>query len=189
MILLIHMNYTNFTGCQPSNHYDLSRYIRKKVSCRKSEKRGKTSRQPLKKRGMERFKPILVSMASTTPQTPEEREAEARLERRLRWKIDMVILHLLALTYFLSKYPHAYDMLQVSRPRFGQCQRGRVSHDLGLTPKQYSNAASVFQVGYILLQIPGTVLVRKIGRPLLFGLAGLVVSNSTSTTFEIRTTG
>src|ERR1700722_6393369 len=66
MIFMIYMNYTNFTGCQPSNHYDLSRYIRKKVSCPKREKRGKTSRQPLKKRDMERFKPILVSMASTT---------------------------------------------------------------------------------------------------------------------------
>ncbi len=41
-------------------------------------------------------------VATNTSQTPEEREAERRLERRLLWKIDLVILPLLALTYFLS---------------------------------------------------------------------------------------
>lgn len=35
-------------------------------------------------------------------QTDEERQAEARLEQRLKWKIDLVILPLLALAYFLS---------------------------------------------------------------------------------------
>ncbi len=34
--------------------------------------------------------------------TPEESEEEARLEKRLKWKLDLVILPLLATTYFLS---------------------------------------------------------------------------------------
>jgi hypothetical protein len=45
------------------------------------------------------------------PRTPEERVAEARLERRLKWKMDMVILPLLALTYFLSSMVRIYMVM------------------------------------------------------------------------------
>jgi hypothetical protein len=37
--------------------------------------------------------------------------------------------------------------------------------ELGLSPGQYSNAASIFQVGYLVFQLPATLLVRKIGPP------------------------
>ena len=44
------------------------------------------------------------SIVDDTPQIWEERETEAKLERRLKWKIDRVILPLLALTYFFIFY-------------------------------------------------------------------------------------
>lgn len=65
-------------------------------------------------------------------QTPEEREAEARLERRLKWKIDLVILPLLALAYFLASmvsifmfttYPVCQLIVFIAGPcRLGKCQ-------------------------------------------------------------------
>lgn len=41
-----------------------------------------------------------------------------------------------------------------------------MDEELKLTAQQYSNLASIFLVGYIVLQLPGTLLVRKIGPPL-----------------------
>ena len=40
--------------------------------------------------------------ADEDPQTPEEHKVEARLEKRLKLKLDFVILSLLALAYFLA---------------------------------------------------------------------------------------
>lgn len=37
--------------------------------------------------------------------------------------------------------------------------------DLRLTAQMYSNVSSIFLVGYILFQLPGTLLLRKIGPP------------------------
>ncbi|KAK5196811.1 hypothetical protein LTR72_001804 [Exophiala xenobiotica] len=91
--------------------------------------------------------------ADDITQTPEEREAEARLERRLKWKIDLVILPMMALMYFLSSMVAG------------------MTEDLNISPKQYSNLASIFLVGYIVFQIPGTVLVRLIGPPVQFSCA------------------
>lgn len=47
-------------------------------------------------------------IAEEEPQKPEERVGEARLERCLKWKMDMVILPLLALIYFLSSMVSIY---------------------------------------------------------------------------------
>jgi fucose permease len=41
--------------------------------------------------------------------------------------------------------------------------------ELGLSAHQYSNVASIFQVGYLLFQLPATLLVRKIGAPYQVG--------------------
>lgn len=40
-----------------------------------------------------------------------------------------------------------------------------MDEELGLSPSRYSNVASIFQVGYLLFQLPATLLVRKIGPP------------------------
>ncbi|KAK7888347.1 hypothetical protein LTR67_008693 [Exophiala xenobiotica] len=127
---------------------------------------------------------------STAPtditQTPEEREAEARLERRLKWKIDLVILPMMALMYFLSS---------MARNDLGNAKVAGMTEDLNISPKQYSNLASIFLVGYIVFQIPGTVLVRMIGPPVQFSCAMMmwgvftachVVANTYGTLMGLR---
>lgn len=42
-----------------------------------------------------------------------------------------------------------------------------MDEDLDLSPKEYSNVASIFYVGYLVFQLPGVLLVRKIGPPYL----------------------
>ncbi|KEF63446.1 uncharacterized protein A1O9_01424 [Exophiala aquamarina CBS 119918] len=90
--------------------------------------------------------------------TAEERQRE----RRVKWKIDLLILPLLSTVYFLAS---------MGRSDLGNAKIAGMSKELHLTPKQYSNVASIFYVGYITLQLPGTLLVRKIGPPLQFGIA------------------
>ncbi|KAH8883690.1 MFS general substrate transporter, partial [Thozetella sp. PMI_491] len=85
-----------------------------------------------------------------------------RAERRLKWKIDLVILPLLSTIYFLS---------QMGRSDLGNAQTAGMGKDLGLSANQYSNAASMFVVGYIIFQLPGTILIRKVGANIQFGLA------------------
>lgn len=50
-----------------------------------------------------------------------------------------------------------------------------LDEDLNLTAKDYSNAANMFLIGYIVFQLPGTLLVKKIGPPLQFGGAMFMV--------------
>jgi len=77
----------------------------------KGERGEKTSRQPLKEEGYGRFKPHIGVNGNLRRLRHQRREKrKARPERRLRCKIDMVILPLLAPNYFPfinGKYPHA----------------------------------------------------------------------------------
>jgi fucose permease len=52
------------------------------------------------------------------------------------------------------------------RSDLGNAKISGMDKELNLTPKQYSNVGSIFFVGYIVLQLPATLLVRKIGPPL-----------------------
>jgi fucose permease len=52
-----------------------------------------------------------------------------------------------------------------------------MSKELKLSAKDYSNAANIFLVGYVVFQLPGTVLLKKIGPPWQFATAILMVSN------------
>lgn len=43
--------------------------------------------------------------------------------------------------------------------------------DLQLTPQQFSNVVNLFLVGYIIAQLPGTLLLRIVGPPVQLGIA------------------
>ncbi len=45
-------------------------------------------------------------------------------------------------------------------------QTAGMGKELHLSAQEYSNLASMFLVGYIIFQLPGTLLVRKVGAPL-----------------------
>ncbi|KAF7559022.1 hypothetical protein G7046_g5134 [Stylonectria norvegica] len=94
--------------------------------------------------------------------SPEDLAVSRKVERKLVWKLDLIILPLLSSIYFLA---------QMGRSDLGNAKIAGMDDDLYLTPKQYSNVASLFLVGYIVFQLPGTLLLRMIGPPLQFGLA------------------
>ena len=52
-----------------------------------------------------------------------------------------------------------------------------MSDELNLSPKDYSNAATMFLVGYVVLQLPGTLLIKKIRPPVQFAGAMMLVSS------------
>ncbi|KAF2457083.1 major facilitator superfamily domain-containing protein [Lineolata rhizophorae] len=94
--------------------------------------------------------------------SPTELAAARKIERKAKWKMDLIIIPLLSTVYFLA---------QMGRSDLGNAKIAGMDEELNLTPKNYSDTASIFLVGYIIFQLPGTLLVRKIGPPLQFGLA------------------
>jgi len=57
----------------------------------------------------------------------------------------------------------------------GNAQIARMDKRLKLSAQDYSNAANTFLFGYIVFQLLGTLLVRKIGLPNQFALAVILV--------------
>lgn len=76
------------------------------------------------------------------------------MERRVKLKTDLFILPLLSSIYFLA---------QMGRSDLGNAKVAGLDDDLGLTPDMYSSVASIFIVGYLIFQLPGTLLLRQIG--------------------------
>ncbi|KAJ9154872.1 Mfs transporter protein [Pleurostoma richardsiae] len=112
--------------------------------------------------------------------SPEELAALRKAERKLVWKLDLIILPLLSTVYFLA---------QMGRSDLGNAKIAGMEDDLSLSPKQYSDVASMFLVGYIIFQLPGTLLVRKIGPPLQFGLAMMLWGAVTTLTVVVKSYG
>ncbi|TVY81958.1 putative transporter [Lachnellula suecica] len=100
-------------------------------------------------------KPIDISTI-IPDQSPEAKQ----LERRLIWKLDLFILPMVSIVYFFSS---------LGRSDLANAKIAGLDEDLNLTAKDYSNAANMFLIGYIVFQLPGTLLVKKIGPPLQFG--------------------
>lgn len=84
-------------------------------------------------------------------------DPDGKLEKRAKLKTDLFILPLLASIYFLA---------QMGRSDLGNAKVAGLDEDLSLTPDMYSNVASIFIVGYLVFQLPGTLLLRQIGPPL-----------------------
>jgi len=62
-----------------------------------------------------------------------------------------------------------------------------MEEELRLTEQDYSNAANMFLVGYIAFQLPGTLLVRKLGAPNQFAMAMILVRLDISMFMNIHT--
>lgn len=91
-------------------------------------------------------------------------EVDPALDRRVRWKLDLYILPVISSVYFFSS---------MGRSDIGNAKVAGMEEELGLSPQAYSNAATMFLVAYIVFQLPGTLLVRKIGPP--YQLSGAMV--------------
>ncbi|KUL83815.1 hypothetical protein ZTR_06622 [Talaromyces verruculosus] len=75
-------------------------------------------------------------------------------ERRLKWKLDLFILPLVASIFFLAL---------IGQSNIGNAYKAKLAEDLSLTPKQFANLNSFFLVGNVVGQLPGSLLLRKLG--------------------------
>lgn len=122
-----------------------------------------------------------IKMHEEVELSPEEKRAE----RKLVWKLDLILLPLLSLMYFLASMVSLPSLrslwpvkCQLTVPPFSQ-DRGDIGNaavagmtkELDMTSQQYSNCVAFFYIGYIVFQLPGTVFIRKIQPQYQLGIA------------------
>ncbi|KAF9167630.1 hypothetical protein DFQ26_003786 [Actinomortierella ambigua] len=95
----------------------------------------------------EKLDAVEVGSNSSTEIDPEK-------VRKLRWKIDLHLLPLLALLYLMSF---------LDRVNIGNAKIAGLEHALGLQPTQYNWALSIFFIGYIIAEIPSNIMLKKVG--------------------------
>ncbi|KAI0837111.1 putative pantothenate transporter [Hypoxylon sp. FL0890] len=101
---------------------------------------------------------VLLPMTSDTSQDSmtkeaEQEEVDPKLARRVKWKLDLFILPLMASVYFFAT---------MGKSDLGNAKIAGLTEELGLSPGDYSNAATVFLVAAVIFQLPGTLLIKKI---------------------------
>ncbi|KAF2171485.1 hypothetical protein M409DRAFT_18602 [Zasmidium cellare ATCC 36951] len=82
--------------------------------------------------------------------TPEE----ARLERKLLLKSDLIILPLIFVTFLLAF---------LDRSDLGNAAVAGMTKDLGMSPQQLSTASSIFYATFVVFQLPGNLHIRILG--------------------------
>lgn len=85
-------------------------------------------------------------------------EFRANTERQLRRKIDTRILPLIVLIYLFN---------YLDRNSITQARLYGIQEDTGLKGAQYQTAISIFSAGYIIMQLPATIMMTKF-RPSIY---------------------
>ncbi|KAI0016543.1 major facilitator superfamily domain-containing protein [Xylariomycetidae sp. FL0641] len=90
--------------------------------------------------------------------TAEER---LRLEARLRRKIDWRLLPMIILMYILN---------YIDRNNIAAAKLAGLPEDLNLDPDsgQFQTAVSILFVGYLLMQVPSNLFLNKLGKPAIY---------------------
>ncbi|KAL7620497.1 hypothetical protein AAE478_009492 [Parahypoxylon ruwenzoriense] len=97
---------------------------------------------------------LLTSSLSSQGDIPKEEEnVDPKLARRVKWKLDLTILPLMASVYFFAT---------MGKSDLGNAKIAGLSEELSLTPGVYSNAATLFLVATVVFQLPGTLLIKRI---------------------------
>ncbi|KAH8705429.1 putative pantothenate transporter [Talaromyces proteolyticus] len=99
--------------------------------------------------------------------TPEE----AKFERCLVRKVDLLALPMISLMYFLA----SLDRADVSNAAVAG-----MSEQLTITSQQLSNCVAFFFIGYIVFQVPGLLFIRQIQPQNQLGLAMIVWGTMTT---------
>ncbi|KAJ5765495.1 hypothetical protein N7520_005054 [Penicillium odoratum] len=86
-------------------------------------------------------------------------EEEKVIERKLRTRIDSLIMPLVVLVYLLN---------YIDRNNYAAAKLQGLTEDLHLTGTQYQTGLSVLFVAYILMQVPSNLLLNYMGRPSLY---------------------
>ncbi|KAH8879326.1 MFS general substrate transporter [Thozetella sp. PMI_491] len=109
-----------------------------------------------------------------------QQDVDPASERKLKWKLDLFVLPVISSVYFFAS---------MGRSDLGNAQVAGMREELELSPKDYSNATTVFLVAYVLFQLPGTLLVKKIRAPVQFSGAMMVWGLITALTVFVKTPG
>lgn len=96
-----------------------------------------------------------------------------QLERRALWKLDLTIIPIVAMFYFLSF---------LDRSNLGNARIAGLQKSLHLSDNQYSIALTVTYIPYIMAEIPANLLLKKLG-PNYF-LPGIVTCWGLITTLQ-----
>ncbi|KAL4998933.1 major facilitator superfamily domain-containing protein [Aspergillus recurvatus] len=84
---------------------------------------------------------------------------ELVIERKLRRRIDSIIMPLVILVYLMN---------YIDRNNYPAAKLQGLPEDLGLVGNQYQVGLSILFVGYILMQVPSNLLLNYMGRPSLY---------------------
>ncbi|KAJ5414610.1 hypothetical protein N7509_001237 [Penicillium cosmopolitanum] len=103
-----------------------------------------------------------------------------RLLSRVKWKLDLFILPIISIVYFFA---------QMGRSDLANAKVAGLSDELKLSPRDYSNAATVLLVAYIVFQLPGTLLIKQIGSARQFSGAMIIWGAITASTVAIQNKG
>lgn len=107
--------------------------------------------------------------------TPEEKEIEKKLRRR----IDGLIMPLVILVYLMNYidrwvnfepiFPFlAGFLMNIYSNNYAAAKLQGLKQDLHLHGTEYETALSILFVGYILMQVPSNLMLNYIGRPSLY---------------------
>ncbi|KAJ5912952.1 hypothetical protein N7504_001835 [Penicillium tannophilum] len=83
-------------------------------------------------------------------------EEEKVIERKLRVRIDSLIMPLVVLVYLLN---------YIDRNNYAAAKLQGLTEELHLTDTQYQTGLSILFVAYILMQVPSNLLLNYMGRP------------------------
>ncbi|KAJ5011571.1 COPII coat assembly protein sec16 [Colletotrichum sp. SAR 10_99] len=83
-------------------------------------------------------------------------EDELALEKKLRWKIDLMIMPLIVWTYLMN---------YIDRNNYAAARLQGLEADLNLTDTQYQIGLSVLFITYVLAQVPSNMMLNQIGKP------------------------
>ncbi|KKK13341.1 hypothetical protein ARAM_001987 [Aspergillus rambellii] len=105
-------------------------------------------------------------------------EHEKQIEKKLVWKLDLIILPLVCLTFFLSC---------IDRTNYAAARLQHLEKDLKMTDAQYQTALCIYYLGYIFLQVPSNLLLNHYGRPALhIGLSTIAWGIVTTCTARVH---
>ncbi|KAK0701307.1 major facilitator superfamily domain-containing protein [Lasiosphaeris hirsuta] len=105
--------------------------------------------------------------------TPEE----VRAEKKLRLKIDFIILPIVATIYFLAA---------LDRSDVGNAAIAGMDKDLNMTSGELSYCVAFFYIGFMLFQLPGAILLRVLTPPVQLGCAAVLWGAATTIMTEAR---
>lgn len=84
---------------------------------------------------------------------------ELIIEKKLKRKIDMLIMPLVVLVYLMN---------YIDRNNYAAARLQGLEKDLGLDQQQYQTGLSILFVGYIIAQVPSNLVLNHLGRPSLY---------------------